>query len=87
MPCVATEVGRGGVFITTDEAFDPHASMRCEIMLPELGRTVSFDGEVLYASLQQGSTRKGIGLRFSDISTEDEAALIKYFGWIESSQL
>ncbi|MFK7894913.1 MAG: response regulator [Myxococcota bacterium] len=86
LPCVATEVGRGGVFITTDEAFDPHSSMRCEISLPELGRSLSFDGEVLYSSLQQGSTRKGIGLRFSDISTDDEAALIEYLGWIESSR-
>ncbi len=84
-PCVATEVGRGGVFITTDESIEAHRSMRCEIALPELGRTLTFDGEVLYASMQQGSTRKGVGLRFSEISSEDEATLIEYLGWIESS--
>jgi two-component system chemotaxis response regulator CheY len=85
-PCVATEVGRGGVFITTDEEIEENTSMRCEIALPEIGRTLTFDGEVLYASMQQGSTRKGIGLRFSEISSEDETALIKYLGLIESSR-
>lgn len=85
-PCVATEVGRGGVFITTDESIEAHRSMRCEIALPELRRALSFDAEVLYASMQQESTRKGVGLRFSEISTEDEEALIEYLGWIESSR-
>lgn len=85
-PCVATEVGRGGIFITTDEPIKANQSIRCEIALPELGRDLSFSGEVLYTNLQQGTTRKGVGLRFSDISSEDEAALIEYLGWIESSR-
>ena len=51
--------------------------MRCEIALPELGRQVGFDGEVLYRAESQGAV-PGLGLRFANITPEDEEALIAW---------
>ncbi|MEM9177343.1 MAG: response regulator [Myxococcota bacterium] len=76
-PCVATELGRGGVFLATDAPIDLHAAMRCEIALPDLGRQVGFEGEVLYRAESQGAL-PGIGLRFADIAPEDEEVLIAW---------
>jgi hypothetical protein len=56
--------------------------MLCEIVLPELKRHFRFEGEVLYRTETQG-VPSGLGLRFSDISPEDEAALIEYLVWLE----
>lgn len=83
MPCIATEVGRGGVFIATEVQIDLHSAMLCELVLPDLGRDLSFEGEVLYRAEAQG-TFSGLGLRFADISAEDEASLIKYLMKLES---
>ncbi|MEZ4333415.1 MAG: response regulator [Myxococcota bacterium] len=77
-PCVATEIGRGGVFIATHAALDEHSETQCEITLPELQRSLSFTGEVLYRSELQGVERQGVGVRICDMSPEDEAALIAY---------
>ena len=85
-PCIATEVGRGGVFIATDAEIDLHSAMRCELMLPEIRRELRFEGQVLYRAENQGAL-PGLGLCFSDISAEDEAALIEYLTRLESQRL
>jgi len=77
-PCLATEIGRGGFFIATNESTGDLGQTRCEVALPELRRNLRFVGEVLYRSELQGVERQGIGVRISDISPEDEAALISY---------
>ncbi len=77
-PCLATEFGRGGFFITSAESIDERAEARFEIALPELGRRLAFVGEVLYRSELQGVDRQGIGVRIREISPEHEAALIEY---------
>lgn len=81
---MVTEVGRGGVFIKTPTQFEPRTAMHCEMTLPEFGRSLRFEGEVLYSGESQGAHRRGLGLRFFDISAEDEATLIEYLGWLES---
>ena len=82
---LATQVGRGGIFISTDEEVERHTAMQCAIELPELGRALNIDGEVLYRSHSQGAEGNGLGLRFCEISPEDEALLIEYLAWIEST--
>jgi two-component system chemotaxis response regulator CheY len=84
MLCLATEVGRGGIFIVSDEEVERHTAMSCEITLPELGRALRFGGEVLYRNESQGSQAKGFGIRFCEISPEDESSLIEYLAWLES---
>lgn len=85
-PCLATEVGRGGIFLATDLHAAHHTAMKFEIKLPELGRALRFDGEVLYSKETRGNHHRGLGLRFLDISAEDEASLIEYLSWLESSR-
>ncbi len=84
--CLATEVGRGGIFIATNQKAARHSALNGEIKLPELGRALRFGGEVLYTSDSRSSQHRGLGLRFRDISAEDEAALIEYLTWLESSR-
>ena len=81
-PCLATELGRGGVFIATNADVAIHSAMSCEMLLPELGRDLHFAGEVLYRAENQGAL-PGLGLRFQDISSTDEALLIEYLEWLE----
>lgn len=85
-PCLATEVGRGGVFLATEEEVAANSAMRCELVLPEIGRSLTFAAEVLYRGELQGTERKGLGLRFCDMESEDEAALIDYLAWLESGR-
>jgi len=85
-PCLATQVGRGGIFVATDHDVDPHSAMHVEIKLPELGRALRFGGEVLYRSEVHGSHGRGLGLRFHEISSEDEASLIEYLAWLDSAR-
>ncbi|MFO0689211.1 MAG: response regulator [Myxococcota bacterium] len=75
---IATEIGRGGVFIATGADLDETSETRCEIALPELQRSLAFTGEILYRSELQGMERQGVGVRIREISPEDEAALIAY---------
>lgn len=84
-PCLATEVGRGGIFIATDDEIERYSAMNCEITLPELGRALHFGGEVLYRTQSQGSQPNGFGIRFCEISPEDETSLIEYLAWLESA--
>ena len=83
-PCLVTEVGRGGVFVSTPSALSPHTAIGCDVSLPELARSVRFRGQVVYCAESQGETGHGLGLRFFEISPEDEAALIEYLAWLES---
>lgn len=82
-PCIATEVGRGGVFIATEAKVDLYRAMQCALSVPELGRELRFEGQVLYRAESQGAL-PGLGLRFCEISAEDEAALIRYLTQLES---
>lgn len=84
-PCLATQVGRGGVFVATQADIDLHAAMQCAITLPELAADLHFEGEVLYRSDGQGALA-GLGLRFSKISAEDESRLIAFLGHLESQR-
>jgi DNA-binding response OmpR family regulator len=83
--CLATEVGRGGIFIATDEVVEQSSAMNCEVTLAELGCVLHFTGEVLYRSESQGNQLKGFGVRFCEISPEDETSLIEYLAWLEST--
>ena len=81
-PCLATEVGRGGVFIATEADIEPQSALLCALALPELGRELRFEGQVLYRADAQGLL-PGLGIRFAAISAEDEASLIAYLTRLE----
>jgi two-component system chemotaxis response regulator CheY len=82
--CLITELGRGGVFIATPRFLESQTAMRGKVALPEIGRALPFEGEVRYCTESQGVARQGVGLRFFDMSSADEAMLIDYLGLLES---
>jgi hypothetical protein len=82
--CLITELGRGGVFIATPQILERDTPMRGKVSLPEIGRALPFEGEVRYCNESQGVARQGIGLRFFEMSSADEALLIEYLSLLES---
>ncbi|HPG26048.1 MAG TPA: response regulator [Myxococcota bacterium] len=83
--CLATEVGRGGIFLATEIDLALHSGLQAEIALPDSGRHVVFAGEVLYRGDQQGTRRQGLGVRFCTMTEADESALIAYLSWLEAN--
>ena len=86
-PCLVTDVSRGGIFVSvsTQHAVEAHTAMPCEVALAKVGKSLKFEGEVVYIKDAQGGLHQGLGLRIFDMSSEDEATLIEYVQWLESS--
>jgi two-component system chemotaxis response regulator CheY len=83
-PFLVTELGRGGIFIATPQILESNTAIGCKIELPNTGRTVVFEGEVRYCAESRGVSHQGIGLRFFEMPSDDEAALIEYLATLES---
>jgi len=84
-PSLATAVGRGGMFLATDEDLPTRSVHRCEVTLPELGRAVRAEGEVLYRAVASGDGRRGLGVRFQRFAEGNEALLIRYLRSLDGS--
>jgi two-component system chemotaxis response regulator CheY len=82
--CIATDLGRGGMFLATDEDLPAHSLRDCELRLPELGRTLRVQAEVLYRMGAAGAKRRGVGMRFRHFPEADEPLLIEYLRSLES---
>ena len=85
-PCLATALGRGGMFIVTNHEIRYHTLADCELLLPEFGRTLHVQSEVLYRSGDPGATHRGIGVRFHNFAEEDEPVLIRYLRDLEKAE-
>ncbi len=77
-PCLVTSLGRGGMFVTTDESIATQTLRRCELTFPELAARVACEGEVIYRRGSQGRQRGGIGMRFHQFVNAGEDILIDY---------
>jgi DNA-binding response OmpR family regulator len=77
-PCMVTTVGRGGMFIATEDALTTHSLRNCRFSLPEVAATVSCEAEVVYRRGNLGRERGGVGLRFHAFNGADENVLIDY---------
>jgi two-component system chemotaxis response regulator CheY len=82
-PCLATAVGRGGMFVATEHDLEAHSLRRCELSLPELGAHIDVDAEVIYRRGAAGRERAGVGLRFQAFPNADEHILIDYLRGID----
>ena len=81
--CLATAVGRGGMFVATDQELETHSLRRCELSLPEFGAHIDVDAEVIYRRNAAGRERAGVGLRFQSFPNSDEHVLIEYLRGID----
>lgn len=84
-PCIVTSLGRGGMFVATDEVLESHTMQHCRLSLPELDAQVSCDAEVIYQRTQVGQSRGGVGVRFHSFDGRGENVLIDYLRTIDRS--
>jgi two-component system chemotaxis response regulator CheY len=82
-PCLATILGRGGMFLSTEQDLPTHSLQRCEVSLPQLAHTLQVHTEVLYRSHQSGNVRRGVGVRFHTFYDSHEPLLIDYLSSLE----
>lgn len=80
---LATSVGRGGMFVATEEDVPTRSVHTCELNLPELGRTLSVDAEVLYRVSASGESGRGVGMRFHRFHDGSEPLFISYLAALD----
>ena len=82
---MATALGRGGLFMTTTSQLPVDSLQDCRMTLPELGRSITFEAQVLYQREASGATPPGMGVRFQAFETGHEAVLLQYLRNIDPS--
>jgi len=81
---VVTALGRGGLFLSTPTDLAIDSMQNCRMTLPELGRSISFQAQVLYQSEPAGTNQPGIGIRFQAFESGHERVLLQYLRNIDS---
>ena len=74
----------GGLFLTTDSPFDAGFQFILEIDLPEKNRTIKGKCEVAWVNqVSAENYPKGMGVRFVEMSPEDEKLLAQHLRKLE----
>ncbi|NPA95600.1 MAG: TIGR02266 family protein [Thermodesulfobacteria bacterium] len=70
----AENLSAGGMFIATRKPLPPGSTIVVEFMLPDTSLKVRTRAEVMWARKDASSTgeKRGMGVRFSDLSSEDK---------------
>jgi two-component system chemotaxis response regulator CheY len=76
--CVTTSIGRGGMFLATDEDIPTNTVHECQLALPGTGSKVRIEGEVLYRASTAGVVGTALGVRFRSFPEFGEPVLIDY---------
>jgi len=82
---LATALGRGGLFLSTPEPMPVESLHVCRMTLPELGRAIAFEAEVLYQLPSSGTASPGVGVRFQSFESGHEPVLLQYLRNIDPS--
>jgi CheY-like chemotaxis protein len=77
-PCLTATLGRGGMFVTTEEDLAAKTLQHCDLFLPELGSSLRVEAEVLYRIGSAGARDRGVGMRFHHFQNSGEPQLIEY---------
>jgi two-component system chemotaxis response regulator CheY len=77
-PLITDSIGRGGMFLATDDELATNSLRDCEGALPEIGANVRVEAEVLYRARAGDDARPGVGLRFNSFPDADEPLFIEY---------
>lgn len=77
-PLLTDSIGRGGMFLATEEDMPTNSVRDCQIALPEIGAQVRIEAEVLYRAQAGSEARPGVGLRFNAFPDADEPVFIEY---------
>ena len=71
-------IGRGGMFLATDDDLPANSLHECQLSLPEPGTCLRVRAEVLYRSPAEIAALPGLGVRFQSFPDFDEAVLIRF---------
>jgi hypothetical protein len=83
-PSTATTLGRGGMFLNTNDNLPTRSLHEIQVSLHEIGKTLAVEAEVLYRLNSSGHNRRGVGLRFhSFANAREESLLIGYLQELE----
>lgn len=77
-PLITTAIGRGGMFLATEEGLPANEIRECMLALPELDARVQVEAEVLYQGRAGETSRAGVGVRFHSFKDEGEPVFIEY---------
>ena len=77
-PLLTDSIGRGGMFLATEDEMPTNALRDCRLALPEIGAQIRIEAEVLYRARVGSDARAGVGLRFNAFPDADEPVFIEY---------
>jgi len=75
-----SDIGKGGIFIKTNNILNPKEKVGLKISLPDGGKELGVIGEVAWSKKEefdtpQGKHPPGMGIKFLNLSPEDEARI------------
>lgn len=76
--CVTTSIGRGGMFLATDEDLPTSTLHECQLTLPGTGSRLRVEGEILYRARTYEMSSSALGVRFRRFPDSDQPLLISY---------
>jgi len=84
-PGLTYSVGRGGMYLSTEEEIPEWDLYDCELVLPGMGDPIGVEAEVRYRAALDRAVRRGVGMRFHAFAPEQEAQLINYLRTLDQS--
>jgi two-component system chemotaxis response regulator CheY len=83
---LASALGRGGMYLSTAQLPLVNTVSRYRLSLPDAGRTLQVEAQVIYTAPAEALRGNGAGLRFWDFPDSDEELLIHYLRSLEKRQ-
>ena len=80
--CLMTNISRGGVFIATNDPLEVGSVIRLRIGIEDTGRILELEGSVavVNAGADLCSNERGMGIRFTELTEEQEALVQQIYG-------
>jgi hypothetical protein len=77
-PLLTDSIGRGGMFLATEQNLPSEALRDFQVGLPEIGAKIRVEAEILYRAHAGQQARAGLGLQFHGFPDADEPLFIEY---------
>jgi len=73
-------ISRGGLYLRSDSPLEVGHVFKARLVVPDVLKTVTFQGEVVHVARQEeeGETTYGLGIKFREMSAEDTALLARH---------
>ena len=80
---IASSVGRGGMYLSSEEEIPDSGIYDCELVLPGVASPVGVEAEVRYRNPLDRGALRGVGMRFHSFAGSQESQLIDYLRTLE----